>query len=403
MTRRALPQGVYLTKSGRFKAQIRRGGKAVSLGRFDTPREASIVYQAALEQKREEERAGARAPRGLTLRAYGERWLEERELRERANYNAHEDKLRWNRHVVDSEFIDLTLRSIKREHIWRWVREVARRPAMNTKIVGGEKVLTPKGHTLSERSVRNCLNLLRVALGEAVDAGLIKVNPADGLRVPKQDRVHNDIDYLRVDEVEALLTLPELPEKLRVAFTVAIYTGVRAGELWGLRWESVSLDPERPEITVERTWRRKGTKGKRIRQVPLLRPAREALERWRGRDGVTRMTGPVFVAEEGRYIGRPHTKGYDGQWKKWRTRAGITRNIPLKNLRHTCGSHLIMGTWGRALTMKQVCDWLGHQSVTTTEKHYAHLAPEALQGVREQLDASCFEPARPSITRLGKE
>lgn len=59
----------------------------------------------------------------------------------------------------------------------------------------------------------------------------------------------------------------------------------------------------------------------------------------------------------------------------------------MKDLRHTCASHLLRGTWvrhgwiDRALTMQEVSAWLGHASVTTTERYYARLAPGGLLDV----------------------
>lgn len=43
--RHDLPQGVYLTKQGRFMARITVGGRGRSLGTFDTPADAEAVYQ----------------------------------------------------------------------------------------------------------------------------------------------------------------------------------------------------------------------------------------------------------------------------------------------------------------------------------------------------------------------
>ena len=79
-----------------------------------------------------------------------------------------------------------------------------------------------------------------------------------------------------------------------------------------------------------------------------------------------------------------HTKGYDAQWaKKWRSAAGMRADVRVHDLRHTCASHLIMGTWGRAWRLEEVQVVLGHASRTTTERH-ARLAPDSIQRVANE-------------------
>ena len=59
---------------------------------------------------------------------------------------------------------------------------------------------------------------------------------------------------------------------------------MRAGEIWGLRWEDV--DFEEREILVRYSFDGP-TKGGKVRRIPMLPPVLEALTRWRRRDDVT--------------------------------------------------------------------------------------------------------------------
>ena len=64
-------------------------------------------------------------------------------------------------------------------------------------------------------------------------------------------------------------------------------------------------------------------------------------------------------------------------------KAGVQRHVRFHDLRHTCASHLISGSWGRAWTLEEVARHLGHSSSAVTRR-YAHLCPEGLQrAVRE--------------------
>ena len=152
---------------------------------------------------------------------------------------------------------------------------------------------------------------------------------------------------------------------------------MRAGEIWGLRWEDVDFDER--EILVRYSFDGP-TKGGKVRRIPMLPPVLEALARWRRRDDVTRAAGLVFHARDGAM----HTRGYDAQWaKKWRSAAAVRPELRFHDLRHTCASHLIMGTWGRAWRLEEVQVVLGHASRTTTER-YARLAPDSIRRVANE-------------------
>ena len=64
-------------------------------------------------------------------------------------------------------------------------------------------------------------------------------------------------------------------------------------------------------------------------------------------------------------------KRHDGRLPRWH------------DLRHTCGSSLVAGWWGRGWRLDEVRDLLGHSSITVTER-YAHTAPTALRAAADQ-------------------
>ena len=55
----------------------------------------------------------------------------------------------------------------------------------------------------------------------------------------------------------------------------------------------------------------------------------------------------------------------------------VCRLCRARHKRHTCGSSLVAGWWGRAWRLEEVRDLLGHSTVRVTEM-YAHLAPSEL-------------------------
>jgi integrase len=218
------------------------------------------------------------------------------------------------------------------------------------------------------------LNLLRRALQDAADEGHATSNVAKDVEVPKKPRADDGWTWLRAEEIEAVLRArprASTPAQ-RDAITLAIYTGLRAGELWGLRWCDATLDGPRPELHVRRN-RSGPTKSGQDRHVPLLPMAVEAL---RSRRAASPGVGAALVFPGKK--GKPHGEGYDAGWPSWKRAAGIARRVRFHDLRHTCASHLVQGTWTtRPLRLEDVRQWGGWSTIKMCER-YAHLAPEAL-------------------------
>lgn len=158
---------------------------------------------------------------------------------------------------------------------------------------------------LSESRVSNVLTPLRGALGMAVERGLISSNPAlaaaptkptrskkveldeDGLPSfsealpttldPAYQKAAKNADPLGVEERAAVLG--KLLGQVRNIFLFAFWSGLRTGELIGLRWCDVSPDHRR--ILVRISYSKKHfttTKGRRARWVDLTAPAVAALK-----------------------------------------------------------------------------------------------------------------------------
>jgi len=341
------------------------------LGLFET---AELAWEA-IEAWNDVE--GDRAPD--TLRVYGTGWFLERE---RTVRGAKYERSRWNNHVVTAKFADWAMRRIQPKDINVWVRALLQKKATQVTRVG------EKGHTreateraMSRQSVVHCLNLLSLCFDAAVLEGKIASNPCTAVSVPRVDEVLEDEDawaYLYPEEIERLFAAIERSQRAdfyRALFAVAIYGGLRKGEVLGLRWQDVTLDGPRPELRVRRSYA--GAPKTRVsrRTVPLLEPLRLALTRWRRAGGVLRATGLVFPNPRGGCYGL----SYDAAWERlWRPAAKVRDHVRFHDLRHTCASHLVMGTWTpAALEINEVMQWMGHSDLKTTMR-YAHLAPDWL-------------------------
>jgi len=331
-----------------------------SIGR-ERQRDGSIRYRVRVRVE------GVRQSHGLyrTIEE-AEEALDARERSGRVRGHAKEASC-WRAHVAGSDLAALPLTRIRRQHVVAWL-----------------DALSARMPRLALGTIRHARRLVIGALEDAVDAGRITSNPARGARIRGRDeRTEPPWTWLTVDELARVLALPvhDPPSRVaggriagtitsaqRSAIVVAIYAGLRAGELWGLRWRDAHLDGPRPMLVVGRS-REAATKSGIVREVPLLEPARAALERWRE---VAPGVGDALVWPAS--DGACHRDGYDAGWPRVLRLAGIARRVRLHDLRHTCTSHLVQGTWGRVWSLAEVRTVLGHGSVRLTER-YAHLCP----------------------------
>jgi integrase len=393
----------------RWRARARIDGKTISLGLFDTQEEAEAEVRETLRQLG----AGDLALPGTTT--LGEWGLEVLDRRERGRgrrsvvAGVRQERSVWRTHVLHAPIAEMHLRSITRPMIVAWLDALVHETTGLRSLRGRKPQKTER--PLSRGTIQHALRLLRTVLGAGVDAGKLDANPARDVKLPRLDRAEDAAEawsWLTLEEIARLIGTPEItrgrqgarkastvrteqaevPEELRIAWTVAIYAGLRPpSELLRLRWRDVlELDGAHPRIRVL------ASKTEAGREVPLLPPAARALRRMKElTPGVG--SAPVFRLRKWKRgkvveIATP-PRSWDLGWRRWGI-AILGRHARLYDLRHTCASHLVQGSWGRSLSLYEVAAWLGHSSVSVTQR-YAHLAPEGLRGVAAEL-ARAMEP-----------
>ena len=317
----------------------------------------------------------AQAKVTMTLRQWGERYLDRRELDQKKR-NIRTDRNRWKLHVATSPFADWPLCNIQRRDIKDWLAKLGHVDAQDVKARDPEKRKTTyrrKPRKLSAQTRKHCLNLLRKALDEAVDDELIPSNPAAGVEPPKIGEL--EFDYLTYEEQLKIERCgADEADILRAKF--AWGTGIRQFDQWALKLTDLRLDRTDPDMVF---WCHKLEK--RVR-VPLFGPALDAITRWLAllpEYATENKLGLVFPTPSG--CQRQKSKNYG--WHKLLAKAGVARPVKWHELRDTCATSLLSGWWGRAWRLEEVKEMLVHSSIEVTER-YARLAPAALaQAARE--------------------
>ncbi len=168
---------------------------------------------------------------------------------------------------------------------------------------------------------------------DARNIGLVEANPFANLRLPAAERTEQ-IKPPSADEFRALLgacpILGGYATEFRAMIQFAAWTGIRQGELFGLRWSDV----EGSTLRVSRSRKLDGSLGPpkngQTREIPILPPAQVL-------DQVPRRPDP-FVFHSPR--GRPLHKGtHAWSWQKVRASAGV--ECRWHDLRHFCATQLL--------------------------------------------------------------
>jgi len=236
---------------------------------------------------------------------------------------------------------------------------------------------------LSDKTVHNHLTLLRTMLGVARDE-LQWIASFAKFKKPKLRVFETDFRYLRNDEeVARFLAAARAEGPLAFAlYATAIYTGMRAGELGGLR--RGDIDFEKKLIVVQRSVDGL-TKSGDVRYVPLLAPLAPVLRQWL----LQNPSEQVFFNRDGGDL-RPSGRIYQEVLHRvldaakfpstTRSSGTVKRYIRFHDLRHTFASHWVM-KGGDLFRLQKI---LGHASPVMTQR-YAHLAPTAFAGDHDRL------------------
>jgi integrase len=221
---------------------------------------------------------------------------------------------------------------------------------------------------------------LRTALRDAERQHLVGSNPASASARPKASKP--EMQVWAAAEVQAF-RLACRGDRLEALFALALDTGMRQGELFGLHWGELDLDAGAVRVlySLEQTkdgkLRRKEVKTSHSRRRVALSPATvDALRQHRERMGVEGRgpTGPVFCDTAGGWLraGNVQRRHFDPIL----ARAGVTP-IRFHDLRHTHATlSLAAGASLRAVSAR-----LGHGSPAFTLATYAHALPEQDQAI----------------------
>ncbi len=241
---------------------------------------------------------------------------------------------------------------------------------------------------LSAGTVLNLHLVLSQALGQAVRWGILERNPAKGAQPPRPVRPEPVVvDPMMASRIVAALqgSAVELPGMMAIA------TGMRRGEILGLRWADLGQDLHQAQVrrTLHTTGRGlafsepKTRKSRRAVALPeILRPC---LSRARLEQALRRSKAPgwqdldlVIDRKDG---GPLHPATLSSRWRLFLARSGLP-HIRFHDLRHAHATLMLL----KGVHPKVVSERLGHASVGITLDIYSHVLPSMQQDAVRAFD-----------------
>ncbi len=227
--------------------------------------------------------------------------------------------------------------------------------------------------TRSDVSVNRELEVLRHMLNKAIEWDMLDTNPFARFKYPILFEERNDrVRFLEENEIKRLLdvSLPNLANLIKGA----IFTGLRKGDLFNLKWSDVNLERGFLNYREQKKRDKLGFKYLNGDMIGLL------MEIPKGESDY------IFSGPDGKPL-KDIKRSFHTALKK----AGI-KDFRWHDLRHTSASHLLM----RGASMKAVQEHLGHTTIAMTQR-YSHLSKDFQREEINRLNGLCGENGKKMV------
>ncbi len=244
---------------------------------------------------------------------------------------------------------------------------------------------------LSPRRVQYLHAVLRRALVTAERWGIASRNVAKLVDPPRVTR--HEIRPLTPDQAHRLLEAA-VGDRLDALYVTALGTGLRQGELLGLRWEDVDLEGRRLQVRhslarVDGKLKLLEPKTERSRRIVVLpEVVVAALRAHRTRQRMERLVAGSHWVDSGHVfattIGTPiEAAAVTRAFQRALARAGLPHSR-FHDLRHAAATFLL----AQGFTLEDVKNLLGHSSIVLTSNTYGHVLEGRQQQVAAGMDAA---------------
>lgn len=246
---------------------------------------------------------------------------------------------------------------------------------------------------LSRRTVQLIHTTLNKALKQAAKWGLVRLNVAEAVDAPRPEK--RDIRPLSEEQVKVFLNTVK-GDRLEALYTLAITTGLRQGELLGLRWEDVYLEEGVVRVRQQLTRTEEGSsftkpKNGKGRSVSLRDSTVEVLRLHQEKQtdeksimgNLWKATGLVFTSTVGTALNPSNVT--NRSFRPLLQQAELPQ-IRFHDLRHTFATLFL----SEGVHPKIVQEMLGHATINITLDTYSHVLPNLQNKVVREIESDFF-------------
>ena len=254
----------------------------------------------------------------------------------------------------------------------------------------------------SNATKKNIMKRLNRIFQLAEDEGIILKNPCRGIVVRSE---RSELNVLNVEEVESLLkNAKEVKHDFYPIWMMAVFTGLRSGEMYALRWQDIDFNDRL--ISVNKQWTSKDgiahTKTKKSRIVPISNDLLTFLKE-------EKLKGTKY--EETVFDSRANCKVFWDDFvlpRLWRwnkgTQAAVLRNfceiIGITSIRfHDLRATFITNMLAQGVALVKVMSIVGHCKMATTDG-YLRLSGVGTKGTTDKLGYSAPKDKASSMISL---
>ena len=246
---------------------------------------------------------------------------------------------------------------------------------------------------LSPKTVRHVHTLLRKALQDAVRWGRVVRNVADQADPPRPPAT--EMKVWTPDQLRSFLSSVR-EERLYPLWRLMAMTGMRRGEVLGLRWRDLDLEAARLSVVSTRVARQAGAAEPKTRKgrrsIALDAGTVAALREHRRRQVEERLViGPGFNDENLVFIwadGRPYRPEWlSREFERVSRLSGLPR-IRLHDVRHSYATAALAA----GIPAKVVSERLGHAQVSITLDTYSHVLPSLDESAADRVASLILGP-----------
>jgi integrase len=250
-----------------------------------------------------------------------------------------------------------------------------------------EKGAAPDWKPLGPSTVRKALLVVGILFRYAMRDHVVSVNPASFVKKPTQRTRKAAEERLTPEQLAALFT--HCTGRTRVVLRIAATTGMREGEIFGLRWSDVDLKGKLIHVCRQFTHGELVEHGKTdaaLRDIGIDTKLAAELTEWKfsQKPEHKKDDSLVIATSTGEPLSASNFLSRD--FRPALTRAGLPR-VNFHSLRHTAATILASSN----IPPGTVHRILGHANFATTMKLYGGLTQEALEKAAGAL-GDAFEP-----------